>query len=67
MQIQIYKAATSREINIAFEALARDPPDALFVNPDPFFGIRRVQLATWPPDMRCQRHFPCATLRKLAD
>jgi len=36
-----------REINIAFEALARDPPDALFVNPDPFFGIRRVQLATW--------------------
>ena len=47
LQIQIYKAATSREINIAFEALARDPPDALFVNPDPFFGIRRVQLATW--------------------
>ena len=47
LQIQIYKAATSREINIAFEALARDLPDALFVNPDPFFGGRRVQLATW--------------------
>ena len=36
----------SREINAAFATLARERPDALFVSPDPFFIIRRVQLAT---------------------
>ena len=43
LQIQLMKAATSREIEDAFEALARDPADALFVFPDAFFASRRVQ------------------------
>jgi putative ABC transport system substrate-binding protein len=45
LQIQIYKANTSSEINDAFTAIARDRPDALFVSSGPFFGSRRVQLA----------------------
>ena len=46
LQIQIFNAGTSREINAAFATLARERPDALFVSPDPFFNARRVQLAT---------------------
>jgi putative ABC transport system substrate-binding protein len=46
LQIQIFNAGTGREINAAFATLARERPDALFVNPDPFFVARRVQLAT---------------------
>jgi len=37
------RASTSREIDAAFAALARAPPDALFVTTDGFFNIRRVQ------------------------
>jgi putative ABC transport system substrate-binding protein len=43
LQIRILKAATSREIDEAFETLQRDPADALFVFPDAFFASRRVQ------------------------
>ena len=46
LQIQIFNASTGREINAAFATLARERPDALFVSPDPFFIVRRVQLAT---------------------
>ena len=45
LQIQVFKARTSREINAAFADLARERPDALFVAPGPFFTSRRVQLA----------------------
>jgi putative ABC transport system substrate-binding protein len=45
MQIQVLNASTSREINAAFETLAREKPDALFVGVDPFLNSRRVQLA----------------------
>jgi putative ABC transport system substrate-binding protein len=45
LQIQILKASTSDEINTAFAAIARERPDALFVQSSPFFGARRVQLA----------------------
>jgi hypothetical protein len=37
-------AAFSREIDAAFATLARARPDALFVDPNPFFVFRRVQL-----------------------
>jgi putative tryptophan/tyrosine transport system substrate-binding protein len=37
-------AAFSREIDAAFATLARERPDALFVDPNPFFVFRRVQL-----------------------
>jgi ABC-type uncharacterized transport system substrate-binding protein len=45
LQIQVLKASTSREIDAAFAAFARERPDALFVGSDPFFNARRVQLA----------------------
>ena len=44
LQIQIFNAGTSREIDAAFATLVRARPDALFVGGDPFFTSRRVQL-----------------------
>ena len=44
LQIQVFNASTSGEINVAFAALARERPDALFVGGDAFFISRRVQL-----------------------
>jgi putative ABC transport system substrate-binding protein len=46
LQIKIFDASTNGELHAAFESLARERPDALFVGSDPFFTIRRVQLAT---------------------
>jgi len=45
LQIQVFDASTSREIDAAFEMIVRERPDALFVAPDAFFTSRRVQLA----------------------
>ena len=45
VQIQVFKASTIREIDVAFATLGRERPDALFVGPDGFFSSRRVQLA----------------------
>jgi ABC-type uncharacterized transport system substrate-binding protein len=44
LEIQVLNASTSREINMAFATLVRERPDALFVDIDPFFTSRRVQL-----------------------
>ena len=44
LQIQVFKASSSAEINAAFPSLISGRPDALFVLPDPFFNSRRVQL-----------------------
>ncbi len=44
LQIQIFNASTSREIDAAFAGLARERPDALFVGQAPFLNVRRVQL-----------------------
>jgi putative tryptophan/tyrosine transport system substrate-binding protein len=44
LQIQVLHASSSREIDTAFVALAREQPDALFVDGDAFFNSRRVQL-----------------------
>jgi putative ABC transport system substrate-binding protein len=46
LQIQILRATTIGEIDVAFATLARDRPDALFVAPDGFFVSRHVQFAT---------------------
>jgi len=46
LQIKIVTASTTGEIHAAFESLARERPDALFVGSDPLFTNRRVQLAT---------------------
>ena len=44
LQVQVLNADTSREIDAAFATLARERPDALVVDPNPFFVSRRVQL-----------------------
>jgi putative ABC transport system substrate-binding protein len=46
LQIQVFNASTSREINAAFATLVGEQPDALFVGGDALFTSRRVQLAT---------------------
>src|SRR5262249_52960143 len=44
LQIVVVEASTSREIEAAFDNFVRQPPDALFINPDPLFASRHVQL-----------------------
>jgi putative tryptophan/tyrosine transport system substrate-binding protein len=44
LQILVHKTSTSREIDAAFDTFARERPDALFVDPGPFFLNRRIQL-----------------------
>ena len=44
LQIQVFNASTSREINAAFAAFVRERPDALYVGGDAFFQVRRAQL-----------------------
>jgi putative ABC transport system substrate-binding protein len=46
VQVQIFNASTSHEIDAAFAAIGREHADALFVGPDAFFNTRRVQLPT---------------------
>jgi putative ABC transport system substrate-binding protein len=45
LQIQVLNAGTIAEIDAAFASLAANRTDALFVGPDAFFSIRRVQIA----------------------
>ncbi len=44
LHIHVFNASTSREINAAFTAFARERPDALYVGGDAFFQVRRAQL-----------------------
>jgi len=44
VKIQIVRASNNREIDAAFEGLARERPDALLVGGDPFFTSRRIQV-----------------------
>ena len=44
LEIQVLNATTSREISLAFATFVHKRPDALFVDIDPFFTSRRVQL-----------------------
>jgi len=46
LQIHVLNASSSRKIDAAFAALARERPDALFVAPDELFTSRRVQFVT---------------------
>ena len=60
LQIQVLNASTSREIDAAFARLSRDRPDALFVGADPFFTVRRVQLANLAARHAFPRSYPVA-------
>ena len=44
LQVQVFNATTSQEVNAAFAAMAQQRSDALFVGNDPFFSSRRVQI-----------------------
>jgi putative tryptophan/tyrosine transport system substrate-binding protein len=46
LQIQVLDASTNRVIDAAFDILACERSDALFVGDDPFFFSRPVQFAT---------------------
>jgi putative ABC transport system substrate-binding protein len=58
LQIHVVNASTSREIDAAFAALARERADALFTAPDGFFYGRRVQIATLAARGRIAATFP---------
>jgi putative tryptophan/tyrosine transport system substrate-binding protein len=63
LQLQIVNAGSNREIDAAFETIAREHCDALFVGPDAFFASRRVQFATLAarlgiPASYSNRNFP---------
>ena len=45
LQLQIFNASTSGEIDEAFAVFVRERTDALFVGEDPFFNSRRLQLS----------------------
>ena len=45
LQVKVYNADTSAEINAAFEAMGRDRPDAVFSGATVFLNGRRVQFA----------------------
>ena len=45
MQIKVLKAANSRDIDLAFEGIAREHLDGVFIGQSPFLNSRRVQLA----------------------
>jgi ABC-type uncharacterized transport system substrate-binding protein len=44
LQIQVFNASTSQEINAVFATFMRERPDAVLVGLDPFFNSRRIQL-----------------------
>ena len=46
LQIRVFNASTSREIDSVFATFVHERPDALFTGGDPLFASRRVQLAT---------------------
>jgi putative ABC transport system substrate-binding protein len=46
LDIQVFNASTSAEIDVAFAAFSSWRPEALFVGPDPLFNTQRAQLVT---------------------
>jgi putative ABC transport system substrate-binding protein len=58
LQIQIFNASTSSEIEAAFATLVRDHADALYVGGDVFFTSRRVQFAMLAASHRIPATFP---------
>ena len=62
-EIEVVRAASSREIDAAFAAMARERPDMLFVMGDALFNSRRLQLAMLAarhmlPASYAQRDYP---------
>ena len=64
VQVQVFNAGTSREIDAAFANLVRERSDAVFVSGDAFLTSRRVQLATLAARYMIPSSFYSAKLRK---
>src|SRR5262245_16960416 len=63
VHIDVVRASSSSEIEVAFATLARSRADALVIGADPFLTSRRLQLATWAarhaiPAVYNTREFP---------
>jgi putative tryptophan/tyrosine transport system substrate-binding protein len=58
LEIQVLNAGTSGEINAAFATFVRERPDALFIDIDPFFTSRRVQLVHLASHHRVPATYP---------
>ena len=58
LQLHILNASTDDEIEAAFDIIAHDRPDALFIPADAFFVSRRVQLATLTARYRIPAAYP---------
>jgi putative tryptophan/tyrosine transport system substrate-binding protein len=54
----VLNAGTSREINAAFATFVRERPDAVFIDIDPFFTSRRVQLVHLASHHRVPATYP---------
>jgi putative tryptophan/tyrosine transport system substrate-binding protein len=44
LQLQVFNASTSQEIDAVFATIGRERPDGIFIGGDSFFIVRRVQL-----------------------
>jgi ABC-type uncharacterized transport system substrate-binding protein len=44
LQLQVFNASTSQEIDAVFATIGRERPDGIFLGGDSFFIVRRVQL-----------------------
>jgi ABC-type uncharacterized transport system substrate-binding protein len=64
LQIQVFTASTSGEINAAFADLVRERPDGLFVSIDPFLNSRRAQLVNLASRQRAPRDILKPRLRR---
>jgi len=60
LQIQVLRATSIHEINVAFATFAHERPDAIFVGIDPFFNSRRIQLVHLATRLRRPRVVPSA-------
>jgi putative ABC transport system substrate-binding protein len=63
LQIQVFNASTSGEIDMALAAMMQERPDGVLFIPDPVFNGRRVPLVHWAsrhalPTIYWQREFP---------
>jgi putative tryptophan/tyrosine transport system substrate-binding protein len=52
LQIRVFNANTSHEIDTAFATLASERPDALFVGSSTLFNARRIRLTHWATHYR---------------
>jgi putative ABC transport system substrate-binding protein len=63
LQIQVFNATSTGEIDMALAAMMQERPDGVLLIPDPIFNGRRVPLVHWAsrhalPAIYWQREFP---------